>query len=132
MKIDYNEFLFYNLTQTQTKHPLYQIEYDIAWQDLPYYYDKFCSSTYNNEDISEYDAIINYLTDYKPYPFKEGEDYYTIEDTLVVWSCWDNESELMHDTDPNKKYFRTKEAIAIHIQQLIKQLSNNDYYFVSS
>ena len=29
----------------------------------------------NNEDISEYDAIINYLTDYKPYPFKEGEDY---------------------------------------------------------
>ena len=73
--INYNEFLFYNLTQTQTKHPLYQMEYDIAWQDIPYYYDKFCSSTYNNEDTSEYEAIINYLTNYISYPFKEGEDY---------------------------------------------------------
>ena len=123
--INYNEFLFYNLTQTQTKHPLYHIEYDIAWQDIPYYYDKYYKSNYYNEDTSEYECMINYLTNYKPYPFKEGEDYYTIEDNLIVWSCWDNESELMHDIEPNKKYFRTKEAIAIHIQQLIKQFNTN-------
>ena len=64
MKIDYNEFLFYNLTQTQTKHPLYQIEYDIAWQDLPYYYEQYYKSNYYNEDTSEYECMINYLTNY--------------------------------------------------------------------
>jgi hypothetical protein len=43
------------------------------------------------------------------YPFKEGDDYYTIDNGEVIWSCWDDESEKLHT--PNKKYFATeKEA----------------------
>lgn len=43
------------------------------------------------------------------YPFSEGDDYYTIEDGQVVWSCWDDVSEELHT--PDKKYFASeKEA----------------------
>ena len=30
------------------------------------------------------------------FPYKEGDDYYTIEGSKVTWSCWDCESEAMH------------------------------------
>ena len=40
------------------------------------------------------------------YPFEEGDDYYTIEDGKVVWSCWDDVSEEMHT--PDTKYFHTE------------------------
>jgi len=46
------------------------------------------------------------------YPFKEGDDYYTIEDDVVTWSCWDDQSEEMHDKNPNKVYFLTREDAA--------------------
>lgn len=45
----------------------------------------------------------------KYYPFNEGDDYYTIENGEVVESCWDDVSEDMHDYNPNKIYFKTKE-----------------------
>jgi hypothetical protein len=41
------------------------------------------------------------------YPFSEGNDYYTIENCEVVWSCWDDESENLHT--PDKKYFATEQ-----------------------
>lgn len=37
----------------------------------------------------------------------EGDDYYTIDNDEVVWSCWDDESVKLHT--PNKKYFATEE-----------------------
>jgi hypothetical protein len=37
----------------------------------------------------------------------EGDDYYTIENDEVVWSCWDDESLKLHK--PNRKYFATEE-----------------------
>jgi len=30
------------------------------------------------------------------FPYKEGDDYYTIEGSQVTWSCWDCESEAMY------------------------------------
>jgi hypothetical protein len=46
------------------------------------------------------------------YPFKEGDDYYTIENGEVVWSCWDFVSEDIHDDNPNIKYYKSmKNAI---------------------
>ena len=39
------------------------------------------------------------------YPFEEGDDYWTIEDGRVVWSCWDWVSEQMHDENPNQNKF---------------------------
>ncbi len=37
----------------------------------------------------------------------EGDDYYTIDNDEVVWSCWDDESVKLHK--PNRKYFATEE-----------------------
>lgn len=49
------------------------------------------------------------------YPFQEGDDYWTIENDRVVWSCWDSESEEMHDITPNRAYFKTSEEAFKHI-----------------
>jgi hypothetical protein len=43
----------------------------------------------------------------KKYPFKEGDDYYTIEDGDIVHSCWDDISEELYT--PDKKYFSSEE-----------------------
>ena len=43
----------------------------------------------------------------KKYPFSEGDDYYTVEGSTVVWSCWDDASEEMYDENPNEPYFKT-------------------------
>lgn len=43
------------------------------------------------------------------YPFKEGSDYWTIENGCVVESCWDEESEVIHRINPTKKYYKTKQ-----------------------
>jgi len=39
------------------------------------------------------------------YPFKEGDDYWTIEDNKIVWSCWDDQSEELFNI--NKMYFKS-------------------------
>jgi len=44
----------------------------------------------------------------REYPFNEGDDYYTIENGEVIWSCWDDISEELHNDNPNKQYFKTK------------------------
>lgn len=60
--INYNEFLFYNLTQlADTKHPLKELPYDDAFGSLKEYYKEFFESKYNDELYSEYDAITNFL-----------------------------------------------------------------------
>ena len=29
----------------------------------------------------------------KKYPYSEGDDYYTIDNSDIIWSCWDEVSE---------------------------------------
>ena len=41
----------------------------------------------------------------KKYPFKEGDTYYTVENGLLVCSCWDDTSEELYDADPEKVYY---------------------------
>ena len=41
--------------------------------------------------------------------FQEGDDYYVIDGKSVVWSCWDDQSEEMHNQYPNRAYYKTKE-----------------------
>lgn len=43
------------------------------------------------------------------YPFSEGDDYWTVEDGEVVWSCWDDISEELFRENPDKEYFETEE-----------------------
>jgi len=42
------------------------------------------------------------------YPYLEGDDYWVIENGKVIWSCWDDVSEELHDTNPDREYFDTK------------------------
>lgn len=63
--MNYNQFLFYNLTQVvDTNHPLKNLEYDIAFELLPKYYDEFYLSDFNNINEGEYQAITNYLNNF--------------------------------------------------------------------
>lgn len=43
------------------------------------------------------------------YPFNEGDDYWTIENGQVVWSCWDSVSEELYDENPDKVYYSSQE-----------------------
>lgn len=62
------------------------------------------------ETIEEF--LCSKLTPPKKYPFEEGDDYWTIEDNKVVWSCWDEISEDLYNMNPNQVYYKT-EAEAI-------------------
>ena len=47
------------------------------------------------------------------FPYKEGDDYYGIEQNLVIRSCWDDISEELHT--PDRKYYKTmEEAVVAH------------------
>ena len=65
-KINYNEFLFYTLLQEikNDNHPLTNLEYDLCFSLIHKYYNDFLKSNYNDDNLSEYDAIINYIKNY--------------------------------------------------------------------
>jgi hypothetical protein len=49
-----------------------------------------------------------------PFPYKEGEWYYTIEpDGYIIESCWDDISEYLHT--PDKLYFDTQEEAEAYL-----------------
>ena len=52
------------------------------------------------------------------YPFNEGDDYWTIDNAGVTWSCWDSVSEELHDLNPNKIYFNTELEAQNYLTQL--------------
>jgi hypothetical protein len=71
-----------------------------------------------SEDMPKIQAVYNACVEFikwynqqkpKQYPFKEGDDYWVIEDNEVVWSCWDDISEQLHDENPNKIYYKSEE-----------------------
>tara|TARA_R110002020_G_scaffold393965_1_gene604038 strand:- start:1492 stop:2040 length:549 start_codon:yes stop_codon:yes gene_type:complete len=69
-----------------------------------------------NKLENTYGAVIEFIEHYnfnskskKTYPFNEGDDYWTIENNEIVWSCWDEMSEEMYDENPNTKLFTSKE-----------------------
>ena len=42
------------------------------------------------------------------YPFNEGDDYWTIENGKIVWSCWDDQSEELYREGYTSEYFKTE------------------------
>ena len=54
----------------------------------------------------------------KKYPFNEGDDYWTIENGEIIWSCWDYVSEELHDEKHNKIYFATEQDARNYLEQL--------------
>ncbi len=47
----------------------------------------------------------------KQFPFNEGDDYYTLEQNDIIWSCWDDQSEEFH-TDESLYFTSVAEAKA--------------------
>ena len=89
-------------------------------KELDWYraYGAFVNTYHNNADTE----AIEYANKEQDivYPFKEGDDYYTIEDNKIVWSCWDNISEEFYRDDPNRLLFQTKEQAQEYINKLNK------------
>tara|TARA_R110002020_G_scaffold193468_16_gene393882 strand:+ start:589 stop:1041 length:453 start_codon:yes stop_codon:yes gene_type:complete len=56
------------------------------------------------------------------YPYNEGDDYWTIEGGVPVASCWDDESERLHDFNPNKFYFNTEEEAIDFIDETKRKI----------
>lgn len=61
------------------------------------------------------------------YPFNEGDDYWVIEDNTIVWSCWDEISEQLFDS--NRIYFTSfydaeKYAEGMTLQRGTKDIHN--------
>ena len=66
-----------------------------------------------DELLDHYD---NYVENEIKYPFNEGDDYWTIDNGEVTWSCWDFVSEELHDS--NKIYFATEKLANNYLKQL--------------
>jgi hypothetical protein len=62
--MNYNEFLFYNLAQKFSNHPLCDMEYDTAFNSIEDHYEMYYTSDYYNESRGEYVCIVNYLKNY--------------------------------------------------------------------
>lgn len=78
------------------------------------YFDECLSS---NDLDTRYQAVVEFIKQHnKQYPFQEGDDYWTIEKGRVVWSCWDDISEQIHDENPNKVYYKSQ-------REAVKQLN---------
>ena len=52
------------------------------------------------------------------YPFKEGDDYWTIHNGKAEWSCWDDISEQLHDENPHKLYFKSEEDALNYLNKI--------------
>jgi hypothetical protein len=63
----------------------------------------------NNPNTEHIQETIRKICGIPDYPFCEGDDYWTIEDGEVVWSCWDEQSEALFRENPDKEYFETEE-----------------------
>ena len=69
----------------------------------------------SNDIEVRYQAVVEFIKQHKTYPFNEGDDYWVEEDGDLVWGCWDDVSEEMHDENPNRQYF-TEEEVMDHIR----------------
>ena len=75
-----------------------------------------------------YDRVVEFIKQYNPYPFNEGDDYWVVEGGKLIWSCWDDTSMEMHDENPNRKYFTEEEAIDYARANGIKYEEMRDKY----
>ncbi len=63
----------------------------------------------NNPNTGHIQETVRKICGIPDYPFSEGDDYWTIEDGKVVWSCWDDISEELVRENPTQEYFETEE-----------------------
>ena len=86
----------------------------------------YCCETpdiFQDEDGRDLEEVVEQEIADNTYPYNEGDDYWTIYNGQVIWSCWDEESEVMHDADPTKKYeyFDTQEDAEMFLKKYVEQ-----------
>ena len=110
------EILGIKLTEEEADNVLDDLEYGhdsslgINWDVIKSYIYQF-----DNERKDEKHRVL------MKYPFSEGDDYWTIDKHKVIWSCWDNVSEQLHDLNPQKVYFATEQLALDFLNYLNKQ-----------
>ena len=106
----------YSLSEYQEVDRL-KLELDSKLINYDLLIERFDSS---NDEVLSNDYIVanNYKNEIK-YPFSEGDDYWTIYQGEVTWSCWDSVSEELHDLNPNKIYFATEKLANDYLKQSI-------------
>ena len=78
------------------------------------------------DDANKYfEYYYNKIKEYIVYPFKEGDTYYTIENMEVIESCWDDVSEEMYRSNPDRRLFE-KESVALMYATQIKNDKKNE------
>ena len=97
--------------------------------------EEYVGTRYKREVQKDFDEFYDYYYDIMVnsivYPFKEGDDYYTIEDGEVIKSCWDEISEELYRANPDRRLF-AKESVALmylvqyNNEQKIKKLRKED------
>ena len=97
--------------------------------------EEYVGTRYKKEVQQDFDEFYDYYYDIMinniVYPFKEGDDYYIIEEGKVVKSCWDDISEELYRANPDRRLF-AKESVALMylVQQSnekrIKQMRKNN------
>ena len=97
--------------------------------------EEYVGTRYKREVQQDFDEFYDYYYDIMVnnivYPFKEGDDYYTIEDGEIVKSCWDEISEELYMANPDRRLF-AKESVALmylvqyNNEQKIKKLRKED------
>ena len=83
------------------------------------------------EDLRK--QIKNLRNTISKYPFNEGDDYWTIENGKIVWSCWDDQSEELYKKGYTSEYFKTEaqaeQSLTKHMKKceniIIKSTKNN-------
>ena len=119
------EELYFNVSWDWLMPVVRKCKESVSYEDSILYHniEDALLSRIDREDT--YIAVVEYIkwynkknrTDDVVYPFKEGDDYWTIEDGEIIWSCWDYVSEEIHDKNPNKEYFITKESAINHLKK---------------
>ena len=106
------------MAETLTIHQLQSIIFNLEMQVRKYTWNaEHENARQSKKKIVEYTLQLRKLQEKafaESFPYVEGEDYYTVEDTTgnphanpIVLSCWDDQSEELHNKD--SKYFDTYE-----------------------
>jgi len=58
------------------------------------------------------------------FPFEDGDDYYVVENNDIIWSCWDDMSEEIHDAYPNKVYYKSVGEAVVYLKTTDYTMAN--------
>ena len=107
------------MNSPQIKLNMNELEYEKVYHEAYSSFIRLMDKELDNAGCKYADQYANRVLSEKEkgqYPFQEGDDYWTIEKGRVVWSCWDDISEQMHDENPNQVYYKSESEATKQIE----------------